>query len=51
MNKITKISTIYKRQRVESPEKFENERDKFLEVVVNSKPKMNVTIVISKKPF
>lgn len=51
MNKITKTSTIYKRQRAESPEKFENERDKFLEVMVNSRPKMNVTINISRKIF
>lgn len=51
MNKITKISTIYRKEREANPEKFQEQRNSFLDVIVRSRPKMNVSVIITKKSF
>jgi hypothetical protein len=51
MNKITKISTLVKQQMKESPVAYKRLRDKTLEQIVNSNPKMNVHVTIMNKPF
>lgn len=51
MKVLKKLSTIYKRERVANPEKFKAQRDEFLDCIVKSKPRMNVRVTITQKPF
>jgi hypothetical protein len=50
-SKITKLSTIYKIERTGNPVNFQKQRDEFLDVIMNSHPKMNVSLKLSVKPF
>ena len=51
MNKIVKIPTLTKQSMINSPVAYKSLRDKTLQQIVNSKPRMNVTVVIASKPF
>lgn len=51
MSKITKVSTLYRKERENNTVRFEAQRNEFLDRIVNSKPRMNVKVVITKKPF
>lgn len=50
-NIIKKVSTLYKSERQCNPVKFETQRNEFLKIILNSKPRYNVRVVISEKPF
>jgi hypothetical protein len=48
---LSKISTITRKAREANPVKYNELRDQTLDIIVNSKPKMNVRILVSNRPF
>lgn len=48
-NKISKTSTLYKKDRENNTEAFRTQRDEFIQNIVNSKPRMNIRVIISDK--
>jgi hypothetical protein len=48
---LSKISTITRKAREANPVKYNELRDRTLDIILNSKPNMNVKILISSKPF
>jgi hypothetical protein len=50
-NKVTKISTVTRKDWEMNPSKYEQLRNSVLEYIVNSEPKFNLHITVSNKPF
>ena len=50
-NLIKKESTLYKKARAANAPAFEKQRNEFLETIVNSKPRFNVRVTVTQKPF
>jgi hypothetical protein len=51
MSILKKISTITKKAWEANPVKYNEMRNQSLETIVNSKPNMNVRILVANKPF
>lgn len=51
MTVLKKISTITRKAWEANPVKYNEERNKNLDIIVNSKPNMNVRILVANKPF
>lgn len=48
---LKKDSTIYKKTRLANAPSFQKLRNEFIETMVNSKPRMNIRITLSDRPF
>jgi len=51
MQILKKLSTITRREWAANPAKYKIGRDQNLDIIVNSKPRMNINVTISTKPF
>ncbi len=48
---VTKISTIYRKEREKNPTIFEQLRNEFLTRIVEAKPNYDPKIIVSNEPF
>jgi len=50
-NVLRKVSTLTRKAWIANPARYNEIRDKSLTAILESNPRMNVHVVISKKPF